>query len=170
MDIKQKKNKTYSRIYFLGVVILLYLILFFIDSKGGYQSLKISLDLAIKLIPTLLIVILLMSIMNYFLTSQRILNYLGKDSGLRRWVLPATAGIISHGSIFLWYPLLKELKDKGISFGLIAVFLYNRAIKIPFLPLIVYYFGFKFVMVLTFWMIITSFIIGKLIELMEVRG
>ena len=63
--------------------------------------------------------------------------------------------------------VLKELMDSGMRSGLAAVFLYNRAIKIPLLPLMVYYFGILFVVVLLFYTLIASFAQGKLIEIIE---
>ncbi len=49
--------------------------------------------------------------------------------------------------------------------GLIAAFIYSRAIKIPLLPLMIYYFGFMFVVLLTIYMIIAAVIQGKIIEI-----
>lgn len=72
---------------------------------------------------------------------------------------------LSHGPIYLWYPLLKELRNQGMRSGLVAVFLYNRAIKIPLLPLMVYYFGAIFVVVLLIYMIIASMVEGEIIEM-----
>ena len=51
--------------------------------------------------------------------------------------------------------------------GLIAAFLYNRAIKIPLLPVMVYYFGIRFVGTLLVWMILASVVEGKMIEMVE---
>jgi uncharacterized membrane protein YraQ (UPF0718 family) len=53
-------------------------------------------------------------------------------------------GIISSGPIYAWYPFLKQMREKGVSLGAIASFLYARAIKIPFLPFLIYFFGFKY--------------------------
>jgi len=59
---------------------------------------------------------------------------------------------------------------KAIAGVLIACFLYNRAIKIPLLPIAFFYFGWKYVLILSFIMIIMSFIQGILInKLMEVK-
>jgi uncharacterized membrane protein YraQ (UPF0718 family) len=68
------------------------------------------------------------------------------------------------GSIYLWYPLLKELSEKGMKKGLIATFLYNRAVKIPLLPLMVYYFGWLFTLFLTLYMIIFSVFLGIIMD------
>ena len=64
----------------------------------------------------------------------------------------------------MWYPLLAELKEKGIGYGYLATFLYNRAIKIPLLPIAIFYFGLKYVVILTIVMIFISIIQGIIIN------
>jgi uncharacterized membrane protein YraQ (UPF0718 family) len=105
--------------------------------------------------------------LNYFLKPNTVSKYADKNSGIKGWVFAIFTGIISHGPIYVWYPLLKDLRDKGMRSGLISAFLYNRAIKIPLLPLMVYYFGIKFVAILLIYMIIASIIGGKIIEMIE---
>ena len=51
--------------------------------------------------------------------------------------------------------------------GLVAVFLYNRAIKIPLLPIMIYYFGIFFVIILCIFMVVASIFQGKIIEIIE---
>ena len=51
--------------------------------------------------------------------------------------------------------------------GLVAVFLYNRAIKIPLLPIMIFYFGTSFVTILAIYMVIASVIEGSTIEIIE---
>ncbi|MEA2074619.1 MAG: hypothetical protein U9O85_02630 [Euryarchaeota archaeon] len=80
-------------------------------------------------------------------------KYAGEGSGIKGWFLAISAGIISHGPIYIWYPLLKELRDRGMRSGLIAAFMYSRAIKIPLLPYIV----------------IASLAVGEIIEIIESR-
>jgi hypothetical protein len=70
------------------------------------------------------------------------------------------AGIISTGPIYAWYPFLSNLKEKGVNDGLIAVFLYNRSIKIQFFPLLLSYFSLSYVLTLTLLMIFFSVIQG----------
>jgi uncharacterized membrane protein YraQ (UPF0718 family) len=96
-------------------------------------------------------------------------KYVGKRSGIKGWFLAISTGILSHGPIYVWYPLLKDLRDKGMRNGLIAAFLYIRAIKIPLLPLMVYYFGLLFMVVLLPYIVIASLVEGKIIELIESR-
>jgi len=165
---KRKWNKHYD-FYFLVAVIFLYFLLFFFDPKGAYNALKVSGNIFIQIIPVLLLVILFMAFINYFLHPKTVAKYAGKESGIKGWLLAISAGIISHGPIYVWYPLLKELRDRGMRSCLIAAFLYSRSIKIPLLPLMVYYFGVLFVVVLLPYIVIASFIEGEIIELIERR-
>jgi uncharacterized membrane protein YraQ (UPF0718 family) len=161
---KRKRDKHYDY-YFLGSVIFLYLLLFFFDPGSIYNSLKVCRNIFIQLIPVLLLVILFMALIDYLLQPKTVAKYVGHGSGIKGWFLAISTGIISHGPIYVWYPLLKELRDQGMRSGLIAAFLYSRAIKIPLLPLMVYYFGLLFVVVLLPYMVIASLLEGELIEI-----
>ncbi|RKY02749.1 MAG: hypothetical protein DRP55_02440, partial [Spirochaetes bacterium] len=80
-------------------------------------------------------------------------------------IITIIAGIITHGPIYVWFNLLKEMKKNGMRTGFIAIFLYNRAIKIPLIPVMIYYFGTLYTVTLMIVMIITSPIIGLFVEL-----
>ncbi len=164
---KQKGKRRWNNLYFLGLVIILYLFLFFFSFENAHKSLKASGNILIKLIPVFFLVIFLTGLLNYFLKPKAISKYIGKDSGVRGWILSVLAGIISHGPIYAWYPLLKELRKQGMRQSLVAVFLYNRAIKIPFLPVLIYYFGLAFAVILLSFTIIASLIEGKIIDMLE---
>ena len=165
----EKKTKwgKYYGFYFLVAVIFLYFLLFFFDPEGAYNALKVSGNIFIRIIPVLLLVILFMALINYFLHPKTVAKYAGEGSGIKGWFFAISAGIISHGPIYVWYPLLKELRDQGMRSGLIAAFLYSRAIKIPLLPLMVYYFGALFVTVLLPYIVIASLVEGEIIEIIE---
>ena len=129
-----------------------------------FSTLVIFWELLRKVIPILAGVFLLIFIFNIFLNPKRITKYLGKQSGLRGWLLVIGGGILSMGAIYLWYPLLSDLKTKGMSNALIATFLYNRAVKIQLLPFLICYFGWPFTLTLTFYMVIFSVVSGLLVE------
>lgn len=162
---KSGKRTRYGFI-FLGTVIILYIVLFILSPDNIFRSLKISGSILVRLIPLFLVVILFMGVTNYFFKSKGIAKYLGKESGVKGWFIAAFAGILSHGPIYLWYPILKEFHKKGMRPALMGVFLYNRAIKIPLLPLLIYYFGIKFAVILLVWMILASLAEGKLLEIL----
>jgi len=163
---QSKKGKQYN-ICFLGVVALLYLLLFIFYPDKIEKSLIITGRLLVQLVPIFLLIIFFMGTINYFVNFKKIKRYVGKKSGLKGWLIATTAGILSHGSIYMWYPFLKDLHERGMRSGLVAVFLYYRAIKIPLLPIMIYYFGIKFVILLSIYMVIASIIEGKIIEIIE---
>ena len=165
---QRNKNLIYG-FSFLGIVVILYLILSFFNSVKIYRSLHASLDIIIQILPIFVLVILMMAIANYFLKPKTVSKYLGLGSGVKGWFLAISMGILSHGPIYVWYPLLKDLRDHGMRSGLVAAFLYNRAIKIPLLPIMIYYFGVFFVFTLCIYMIIVSVIEGRIIEIIYCR-
>jgi uncharacterized membrane protein YraQ (UPF0718 family) len=163
---QRNKNLIYG-FSFLGIVVILYLLLSFFNSVKIYRSLYASLDIIIQILPILALFIFMMGVANYFLKQKTVSKYLGGESEIKGWVLAISMGVLSHGPIYVWYPLLKDLRDQGMRTGLIAVFLYNRAIKIPLLPVMIFYFGIGFVILLSFYMIIASVVEGKIIEIIE---
>ena len=173
MKLKKEKNtkksgkNLYYSFYFLIVVITLYIILFFLKLDKTINSLYASWNIFVNIIPILILVIFLIGISNYLLKPKKVSKYLGKKSGFKGWFLSALFGILSHGPIYVWYPLLKDLKEHGMRTGLVAVFLYNRAIKIPLLPVMIFYFSIYFVIILCIYMIVASIFQGKIIEIIE---
>jgi len=163
---KTQANNRYG-LYFLGFVVILYCALCLLHPERTYSSLKISWDIFVSVIPVLFIVVLFMGLLNYFLKPKTIRKHLGKESGIRGWLLAIFVGILSHGPIYVWYPLLRDLRNRGMKTGLVATFLYNRAIKIPLLPIMIFYFGVEFVVVLMAYMVVASIVQGKIIEMVE---
>lgn len=169
-DVEKEKSKGKNKTLhygfsFLIFVIILYIILFFFNDEKTYNAVHASINIFIQILPVLVLVVILMGISNYFLKPKTVSKYLGAESGAKGWFIAVSFGILSHGSIYVWYPLLKELQDHGMRVGLIATFLYNRAVKIPLLPIMIYYFGIIFVFILTMYMIVISVVEGKLIEM-----
>ena len=74
--------------------------------------------------------------------------------------MSVAAGIISTGPIYAWYPLLKDLREKGAGDSSIAIFLYNRAVKPFLLPVMVTYFGWLYVVTLIILTILASVVVG----------
>jgi uncharacterized membrane protein YraQ (UPF0718 family) len=62
------------------------------------------------------------------------------------------------------------LKEKGMEDSLVAAFLYNRAVKIPLLPMMIYYFGWPFTLVLSSLMVLFSILNGVVVQRLARRG
>ncbi len=162
-----KGEKSYTNWYFLLSVVILYIAIAFFDPRAILSSLEFSFLIIKNIVPVFVLVFALMTIVNYYVTPQKVAKHLSKSKG--KWLFAILGGIISTGPIYMWYPMLRELKEKGVGYGFIATFLYNRAIKLPLLPVMIYYFGLKFTIVLTGVMIFFSVLQGMIIEKLEVR-
>lgn len=158
-----KSEKSRVPIYFLLISILITIIVFITLPGSMMPIFQNIIQMLLRIIPSLFLVFIIMAITNYIITPKRLSKYFTKKSW-KKYVYATIAGILSTGPIFAWYPLLNELQKKGISNGLIAVFLYNRAIKPALLPVMIMYFGITYVIVLGIIMIIMSIIQGLIID------
>lgn len=159
-----KGNKKYVGWYFLIIVIIVYFLVALFKIDLVLSSLQFSLRIFKTIIPVFILVFVLMVIVNYIITPKQVNEYFGKFSGIRKWIIAVVGGIISSGPIYMWYPMLKELHNKGVGYGFIATFLYNRAIKLPLIPMLIIYFGLQYTITLTVVMVIFSIIQGLIFE------
>jgi len=162
--MKEKLKDINKAWYFLMIVLLGYIILFCVNKESFFLTIDTFISILTKIIPIFILVFVLMAITNYFITPKFISKHIETDKGIKKWVFAVVGGILSTGPIYMWYPLLADLREKGLSNGLIACFLYNRAVKIPLIPLMIIYFKWQLVIVLTFVMILASLIQGFLIN------
>ncbi|UBM63105.1 permease [Candidatus Sulfidibacterium hydrothermale] len=149
---------------FLAATGLLYLLTALFNSGKAQEAGERFIHLVLEIAPLLLVVFVLMTLINLFLKTEILLKYMGKDSGIKGWIISILTGILSIGAIYMWFPILKTLMDKGVKPGLIAVFLYNRGIKLNWLPLMMLYFGMKYVIVLTLVTVLVSVLQGIILD------
>ncbi|MBD3156763.1 hypothetical protein GF369_02945 [Candidatus Peregrinibacteria bacterium] len=149
---------------FFIIVILLYGIFGVINPELIHQSLRTAGSLFMQIIPVLLLVFFIMFITNMVIDAKKITTEMQHHKGISACCLAVVFGILSAGPIYLWYPLLSDLKERGLRTSLITIFLYNRAIKLPLLPVMIYYFGWHFVLIVSILMILFSVINGFIVE------
>jgi len=162
---KEKNTKNRSGWILLGVVVGLYIVTFVLDSSTGKASALAALNTLKIIAPIMLIVFFLMALLNTFLNPKKIAKHLGEESGLKGYIIAITSGVLSHGPGYIWYPLLSDLRKQGTRDGLIVAFFYVRSIKLPWLPLMVSYFGFTFTVLLTLFTITGAWIQGIIVNL-----
>ena len=101
--------------------------------------------------------------------SKKIAKYLGEESGFKGWIIALAGGVLSHGSGYIWYPMLSDLRKHGARDGLIVAFFYARSIKLPWLPLMISYFGFSFTALLTLFVLVGAWLQGALVDLLNAK-
>lgn len=158
--IKKKQTKNKSGYVMLGIVCTLYVVLYFFNADKTTDALIAGLKVLKIVAPILLIVFFLMALLNTFINEKSIARHLGEDSGIKGWFIALFAGILNHGPSYIWYPMLQELRNKGAIDGLVVAFLYARSIKLPWLPIMLSYFGTSFTIILSFYIVLGALIQG----------
>ncbi len=160
ISIIKKIPKTW---YFMLASFIPYIYLYFTSTNNLEKVINTFNSLILKILPIFILIFILMALSNYFISTSFIIkHFTGK--GIKKWIYTIIGGTLSSGPIYMWYPLLANLKNKGVSNGLIACFLYNRAIKLPLLPLAIMYFGWKYIIILTITMILASILQGIIVD------
>ncbi len=162
--MKKNNSKEIIPIVVLSIILAGYAVMYFVNNslfqKSGIKFIALTFQIA----PFLLIVFIVMFLNFWFIKPEAIKKYFGEKSGLTGYVFSILFGIISVGSVYMWYPLLNDLRKSGMSNKLIAVFIYNRAIKLHLLPVMILYFGLKYTLALTVLVILYSLVIGYSVE------
>ena len=158
---RSDRKPIFNRMFIFPIIILvIYAILFVISPDKAGLAIESSGNVFLSMIIPLSLVFLIMLLINLFLKPAAVAKFLGKGSGIKGIALSAAAGIISTGPIYAWYPLLKDLKEKGAGESSIAIFLYNRAVKPFLLPVMITYFGWLYVVTLIILTVLASVVVG----------
>ena len=161
---KMKEESLLSIFLFLLTVAVLYGVAFRLAPEKALAALGFGWKIFIRLFPVLLLVFLMMFLSNLFIKPRWVQNNLGRNSGFKGMLMTMVGGIISMGPVYVWYGILGNFRNKGMRPALIAVFLYTRSIKLPLLPLMVFYFGMPYTVLLSFYMLLFSLSNGLLTE------
>ncbi len=167
---KNKPKQSNTEWYFFGAVALTYVIVAIVKGNLALKSLSTAGGIFLNILPAFGIIFAAMWLVNYFVDKKTVKKILGVRSGPKRWLIAVISGVLSTGPIYAWYPLLNDLRKKGLDYGFIATFLYNRAVKLPLLPLFIYYFSPTFTGVLLGVMVIVSILQGLLFVQLENAG
>lgn len=119
-----------------------------------------------RIAPILGLVFVVLFLVNLLLDPAWIRKHLGRDSGWKGWFYAVVGGIFVSGPPYMLYPMLGEFRRHGAREAFLAVILYNRNVKIPFIPVLIYYFGLRYTVILSLYIILFSLVNGWLVELL----
>ncbi len=156
----KKKPKNRSGWIMLGLVAVAYALLGVTHPDSAVAALRSAGKTLKTIAPILIVVIFLMALMNTWIDPKSIGKHLGDESGIKGWLLALAGGVASHGSTLVWYPLLSDLRQHGARDGLLVAFLYARAIKVPWLPVMAHYFGWPFTLLLSVFIVLGAWLQG----------
>jgi len=135
-----------------------------INPTVSAESLDYFVEVLIQLLPAFGVMFLLLWLFNLFARPRQITGFLGQHSGLKGWIFAIVGGVFSMGAMYLWYPLLRQLKADGMRASLLASFLYSRAVKIPMLPFMMHYFGTLYTILFVVNVLLFSIVSGLVME------
>lgn len=163
----QAKPFTLRGKVFFAVVFCAYIVCFLLAPEQAILALAKGGNILKKVLPIFALVICFTALLTFLLQPKKLARHLGEESGIRGWLWALAAGIISHGPMYGWYPLLDDLRQHGLRDSLIAVFFAARTIKIPLLPFMVDYFGLTFTIVLSCYILVGAILQGIIIEILN---
>ena len=157
-------RKLSGSVKFFLATVFLYVIIFFTNPELFHNSWNNFLQMIYKIIPLLVLIFPIMFLVNHFVKPDKIKKYFGKQASLKADLYATIAGILISGPPYVLYPMLGDLKKNGMSNRALAIFLYNRNVKIPFVPVMIAYFGLAFTIIISVLIVIFGFLSGKIID------
>ena len=126
-----------------GVVVLISLFAsLFFDKRKTLIGLKKGAKMFLGIAPPFLNILILVSILLFFVPQEIITQYIGPDSGVLGFFIAAIVGSITLIPGFVSYPISAALIAKGASYTVIATFMTTlMMVGMVTLPLEIRYFG-----------------------------
>jgi len=145
---------------------VLTLISFIADRKKTFKGIKKGIMMFIKILPTLLSVIILVSVVLYFVSNDFIVEYLGKDAGFGAYISAALIGSVSIIPGFISYPLAGILVKGGVGLSVIAVFITTlKMVGILTIPIEAKFFGLKTTLIRNGLSFLGAIIVGTIMAI-----
>ncbi|MGM0532061.1 MAG: permease [Bacteroidota bacterium] len=137
-----------------------------VNQQKTLKGLKKGAMQFLKLLPTLLSVIILVSIAMHFIPEKTLIQYFGDQAGMLGYLLAAVTGSISLIPGFISYPLAGMLVESGVGYGVIALFITTlKMVGILTIPLEAKYFGMKVTLMRNGLSFIGAIVIGTIMAL-----
>ncbi|MDZ7739668.1 MAG: permease [Bacteroidales bacterium] len=142
---------------------LLLLVSFIADKERTLNGLKKGAIQFLRLLPTLLTVIILVSVAMFFIPEKVLLTYFGDQAGIFGYLSAAIVGSVSLIPGFISYPLAGMLHDSGVGYGVIALFITSlKMVGIMTIPVEAKYFGLKVTLIRNGLSFLGAIVIGTI--------
>ena len=148
-------------LYVIILTIVLTIVSFIFDKDKTLKGIKTGMKQFVNILPTLLSVIILISIVLYFVSDKVLMEYLGAGAGLGAYFSAAILGAVAILPGFIAYPLSGILVQSGVSLAVIAVFITTlKMVGFMTIPIEKRYFGLKVTLMRNALSFIGALIVG----------
>ena len=129
----------------LSIITALCLIISFaVNRQKTWAGIKKGVVMFIRLLPTLILMLALISVVLFLIPNETLVKYMGEGSGVKGWITAALLGSVALIPGFIAYPLCGILIDNGVAYSVIAVFITTLMMTgFLTLPAEVKFFGWK---------------------------
>lgn len=145
---------------------ILLLFSFLVDPNKSRKAVRIAYQRLLTIFPSLLAMLILVSLVLYFFPQDRIIFYLGNGRKIVNIIIAALVGSIAAVPGFIAFPLAGILRDNGISYTIIAVFTTTlMMVGVTTFPVEVAYLGKKVALIRNIIGLVIALIVALLIGL-----
>jgi len=145
---------------------VLTVISFAFDKKKTLKGVKKGMMMFLKILPTLISVIILVSVVLYIVSDELLMTYLGKDAGLGAYISAAIIGSVSIIPGFIAYPLSGILLKTGVSFSVLSVFITTlKMVGILTIPIETKFFGYKIAIIRNTLSFLGAIVVGGIMAI-----
>jgi uncharacterized membrane protein YraQ (UPF0718 family) len=150
----------------LILTLTLTLISFIANRKKTVKGVKKGAKQFLAILPTLMSVIILISVVLFFVSDELLMEYMGEKAGWGAYFSAALIGSVSILPGFIAYPLSGILVQTGVSLSVIAVFITTlKMVGILTIPIERRYFGLKIAILRNTLSFIGAIIVGAIMAL-----
>ncbi len=149
---------------FFLVVLAVYGVLATVEPVLTLEALRQSIRVLLQIALPITLALAMMFVINLTFQGPQVARLLSKGAGLKGVLLSSVAGMLSMGPVYAWYPLLRDLRKQGASDFHIANFLCCRSVKPILLPVMIYYFGWVFSLVLNLLIVLGALLVAFLTD------
>jgi len=94
-----------------------------VNRQKTWAGVKKGVVMFLRLLPTLLSMLALVSVVLYLIPEEKLARYMGEGSGIAGWATAALFGSVALIPGFIAYPLCGILVKSGVAYSIIAVFI-----------------------------------------------
>lgn len=94
-----------------------------VDRQKTWAGIKKGALMFLRLLPTLILMLVLVSVVLFLIPEEKLAKYLGEGSGIAGWVTAALFGSVALIPGFIAYPLCGIMIKSGVAYSIIAVFI-----------------------------------------------
>lgn len=150
----------------IAITAICVILSFISDKQKTWIGIKKGFKMFLNIMPTILSILILVSIFLFILPNETIVRYLGKDAGYMGYLIAALLGTIALIPGFIAYPLAGILVRNGVGYPVIAVFITTlMMVGILTLPIEIKYFGVRTAILRNILYFIGAIVVGGAIGL-----